>query len=91
MKQHKADIHGGQYQIVRDLHRIRGLGLSILRGQTDRNIRKVRDTVLRKIHKKMAQQLLAMPEHGYIPSEREQRFLHELDLKEGQNEEEASE
>ena len=65
--------------------------LALMRGQTDRNIRKVRDTVLRKIHKKMAKQLLAMQEHGYIPSEREQRFLHELDLKEGQNEEEASE
>ena len=51
--------------------------LALMRGQTDRNIRKVRDTVLRKIHKKMYKQLLKMQEHGYIPSERELRFLQE--------------
>lgn len=51
--------------------------LALMRGQTDRNIRKVRDTVLRKIHKKMYKQLYAMQENGYIPSERELRFLQE--------------
>ena len=51
--------------------------LALMRGQTDRNIRKVRDTVLRKIHKKMVKQLHAMQENGYIPSERELRFLQE--------------
>ena len=51
--------------------------LALMRGQTDRNIRKVRDTVLRKIHKKMVTQLNAMQENGYVPSERETRFLQE--------------
>ena len=51
--------------------------LALMRGQTDRNIRKVRDTVLRKIHKKMYKQLGAMQEKGYILSDREQRFLQE--------------
>ena len=51
--------------------------LALMRGQTDRNIRKVRGTVLRKIHKKMVKQLHAMQENGYIPSERELRFLQE--------------
>ena len=51
--------------------------VALMRGQTDRNIRKVRDTVLRKIHKKIVKQLGAMQEHGYIPGERELRFLKE--------------
>ena len=51
--------------------------LALMRGQTDRNIRKVRDTVLRKIHKKMVKQLRTMQKNGYIPGERESRFLQE--------------
>ena len=51
--------------------------VALMRGQTDRNIRKVRDTVLRKTHKKMYKQLLKMQENGYYPSEREARFLQE--------------
>ena len=51
--------------------------VALMRGQTDRNIRKVRDTVLRKIHKKMYQQLMQMQEHGYTPSDREVHFLLE--------------
>ena len=46
-----------------------------MRGQTDRNIRKVRDTVLRKIRKKMNKQLLRMAEDGYRLGEREMQFL----------------
>lgn len=46
-----------------------------MRGQTDRNIRKVRDTVLRKIRKKMNKQLLKMAEDGYRLGEREMQFL----------------
>lgn len=46
-----------------------------MRGQTDRNIRKVRDTVLRKIRKKMNKQLLKMAEDGYRLDEREMQFL----------------
>jgi hypothetical protein len=49
--------------------------------------------VLRKIHKKMAKQLLAMQEYGYIPGDREQRFLQEWSAdadndEEGQSDEE---
>ena len=61
--------------------------VALMRGQTDRNIRKVRDTVLRKIHKKMAKQLHAMQENGYIPGERELRFLQEWNSATGNNEE----
>ena len=50
-----------------------------MRGQTDRNIRKVRDTVLRKIHKKMARKLRAMLESGYRISDIEREFLWEHD------------
>ena len=50
-----------------------------MRGQTDRNIRKVRDTVLRKIHKKMARRLIAMLESGYRISDIERTFLWERD------------
>ena len=46
-----------------------------MRGQTDRNIRKVRDTVLRKIRKKMNKRLLKMAEDGYRLGEREMQFL----------------
>ena len=46
-----------------------------MRGQTDRSIRKVRDTVLRKIRKKMNKQLLKMAEDGYRLGEREMQFL----------------
>ena len=51
--------------------------LALMRNQTDRNIRKVRDTVLRKIHKKMYTQLTQMQKHGYIPGVREATFLQE--------------
>jgi hypothetical protein len=51
--------------------------LALMRGQTDRNIRKVRDTVLRKIHKKMHLQLTQMRKHGYTPGAREVKFLQE--------------
>ena len=51
--------------------------LAMMRGQTDRNIRKVRDTVLRKIHKKMYKQLTQMRKHGYTPGAREVKFLQE--------------
>ena len=49
--------------------------LALMRGQTDRNIRKVRDTVLRKIRKKLNKQLLKMAEDGYRLGEREMQFL----------------
>ena len=51
--------------------------VALMRGQTDRNIRKVRDTVIRKIHKKMYKQLTKMQDHGYSPGARESAFLQE--------------
>ena len=51
--------------------------VALMRGQTDRNIRKVRDTVIRKIHKKMFKQLTKMQDHGYVPGARESTFLQE--------------
>lgn len=51
--------------------------VAVMRGQTDRNIRKVRDTVIRKIHKKMFKQLTKMQDHGYSPGARESAFLQE--------------
>ena len=54
--------------------------VALIRGQTDRNIRKVRDTVLRKIHKKMFIQLTKMQNHGYSPGPKEAAFLREWHL-----------
>lgn len=51
--------------------------VALMRGQTDRNSRKVRDTVIRKIHKKMFKQLTKMQDHGYVPGARESTFLQE--------------
>ena len=62
-----------------------------MRGQTDRNIRKVRDTVLRKIHKKMARRLSAMLESGCPISDIEQKFLREHDMGKGMTEGAATE
>ena len=49
--------------------------VALMRGQTDRNIRKVRDTVLRKIHKKMYRQLREMQKNGYPLGGMETAFL----------------
>ena len=51
--------------------------VALIRNHTDRNIRKVRDTVLRKVHKKMYKQLTQMQKHGYTPGAREAKFLQE--------------
>ena len=51
--------------------------VALMRGQTDRNIRKVRDTVIRKIHKKMFKQLTKMQDHRHVPGARESTFLQE--------------
>ena len=61
--------------------------LALLRGQTDRNIRKVRDTVLRKIRRKMNKQLLKMAEDGYRLGERETQFLFNYRMNEEMTEE----
>ena len=64
--------------------------LALMRGQTDRNIRKVRDTVLRKIHKKMNKQLLKMAEDGYRLDEREMQFLFNYRISDEMKEEEGT-
>lgn len=46
-----------------------------LRGQSDRNIRKVRDTALRKVQKQLYNDLTKMVENGYDASLRERRFM----------------
>ena len=63
--------------------------VALMRGQTDRNIRKVRDTVLRKIRKKMNRQLLKMAEDGCRLGEREMQFLFNYRSNEDMTEEEA--
>lgn len=49
-----------------------------LRGQTDRNIRKVRNTLLRKIYKKILLVLKQREETGQPMTLREKRFLREM-------------
>ena len=46
-----------------------------LKGQTDRNIRKVRDTMLRKLQKRLYVQLMKWMEYGYRPTHREEAFI----------------
>ena len=62
--------------------------VALMRGQTDRNIRKVRDTVLRKIRKKMNKQLLKIAADGYRLGEREMQFLFNYRLSKETPEEE---
>ena len=49
-----------------------------MRGQTDRNIRKVRNTALRKIHKKILPALRQREETGQPMTIEERRFLAEM-------------
>ena len=49
--------------------------LALLRGQTERNIRKVRGTVQRKIHKKLFTALTALSEENRELTDQEQAFL----------------
>ena len=53
--------------------------LAELRGQTDRNIRKVRDAMVRKIRKKVYQELTRLKKQGCSLSIREQDFLSEFE------------
>ena len=57
--------------------------LAALRGQTDRNIRKVRDTVLRKVRKKVYSELKRLTKHGYIMSDMECDFYRRYAETEG--------
>ena len=49
--------------------------MAVFRGQTDRNIRKVRDVMYRKLRKKLYQSLTAAIPKGYKPSIKEKRFM----------------
>ncbi len=53
--------------------------VALLRGQTDRNIRKVRDTVLRKIHRKMIKQFRVLQARGVRLGVRETEFLRQVE------------
>ena len=57
--------------------------LAALRGQTDRNIRKVRDTALRKLRKKVYYELKRLTKHGYIMSDMEHDFYRRYEGTEG--------
>ena len=65
--------------------------VALMRGQTDRNIRKVRDTVIRKIHKKMLKQLTMMQDHEYSLGARESAFLQEWSRSKEQHPDEQEE
>lgn len=54
--------------------------LAELRGQTDRNIRKVRDVVKRKIHKKLYAALQAQRERGTSLTLQEKEFMKAYEL-----------
>lgn len=57
--------------------------LAALRGQTERNIRKVRDTVLRKVRKKTYHILKKLQERGYCATKQEREFLQKYEATEG--------
>lgn len=59
--------------------------LATVRGQTDRNIRKVRDVVLRKIRKKVYNELKRLNEHGYTMNEMERGFYDRYEETEGKS------
>lgn len=49
--------------------------VAAFRGQTDRNVRKVKATMLRRVQKRLYASLRKMTENGYSPSQRERSFL----------------
>ena len=57
--------------------------LAALRGQTDRNIRKVRDTALRKLRKKVYNELKRLSKCGYTMSDMERDFYRRYEGTEG--------
>lgn len=57
--------------------------LAAVRGQTDRNIRKVRDTVLRKVRKKVYNELKKLNEQGYSMTNTEREFFLHYEEQEG--------
>ena len=57
--------------------------LAVLRGQTDRNIRKVRDTLLRKVRKKVYNELKRLNKRGYTMNDLEREFYCHYEETEG--------
>ena len=57
--------------------------LAALRGQTDRNIRKVRDVLLRKVRKKVYHELKRLSERGYVMNDMERDFYRRYEETEG--------
>ena len=49
--------------------------MAVIRGKTDRNIRKIRDTMLEKMQKRLYDGLMEWIAHGYEPTHREEDFL----------------
>lgn len=58
--------------------------LAALRGQTDRNIRKVRDVLLRKIRRKVYHELERLNKYGYVMSDMERHFYDRYEETEGE-------
>ena len=63
--------------------------MAAIRGQTDRNIRKVRDTMLRKVQKHMYMRLTEWMDFGYQPAHREEAFITRYEAEMGENHDEA--
>ena len=57
--------------------------LAVVRGQTDRNIRKVRDVILRKVRKKVYNELKRLNKYGYAMSDTERDFYQRYEETEG--------
>ncbi len=60
--------------------------LAMIRGQTDRNIRKVRDVLLRKVRKKVYHELKRLSKYGYVMSDMERDFYQRYEETGEQNE-----
>ena len=60
--------------------------LAVLRGQTDRNIRKVRDVLLRKVRRKVYHELKRLSKCGYVMSDMERDFYQHYKEMEEENE-----
>ena len=61
--------------------------LACLRGQTDRNIRKVRDVILRKVRRKVYDELKRLDARGYHMTGQEREFFGSYTEQEAENDE----
>ena len=58
--------------------------LAMIRGQTDRNIRKMRDVLLRKVRRKVYRELKRLSQYGYVMSDIERNFYDHYEEMEGE-------